>query len=78
MLTRTLNQISASASSQEAGSPAGANPFERGFPGNNTTSLVTVDDDGFKLLSLDSIMRMLNIHAEAIIRCVELSDPQNL
>lgn len=69
----------------EPASPSSTNPFETASPDiqrntNNTTSanLVTVDDDGFKLLSRDAIMRMLSIHAEAIVRCVELTDSQEL
>ncbi|KAG2221177.1 hypothetical protein INT45_007754 [Circinella minor] len=106
VLTRTLNQISASTSGamlypgseQHTLSPISTNPFDRGFDGaspttenanlsnnnnrnglmNDTGNLVTVDDDGFKLLSQNAIMRMLNIHAESIVRCMELSDTQNL
>ncbi|KAJ8658818.1 hypothetical protein O0I10_005545 [Lichtheimia ornata] len=93
VLTRTLNQISASTSGTmlaatspvgEPASPNSTNPFETAGPdfqrNTNTTSanLVTVDDDGFKLLSRDAIMRMLSIHAEAIVRCVELTDSQEL
>ncbi|KAI9310283.1 exocyst complex component Sec10-like protein [Dichotomocladium elegans] len=87
VLTRTLNQISASTLAATAASspltgematPAGSpNPFEpKG--GASTPNLVVVDDDGFKLLSRDAVMRMLNIHAEAIVRCVELTDTQEL
>lgn len=57
------------------------NPFEkkqqqpsRGVDANT----VTVDDSGFTLLSPDAIMRILHIHAEAVIRCVELEDQQVL
>ncbi|KAI8149998.1 exocyst complex component Sec10-like protein [Fennellomyces sp. T-0311] len=108
VLTRTLNQISASTSgamlypgslpTDQPASPSSTNPFERGYDGGGAISaengsrsgnggvvgasdsgnLVTVDDDGFKLLSRDAIMRMLNIHTEAIVRCMELSDAQDL
>jgi hypothetical protein len=35
-----------------------------------------VDENGFCLLSSGAILKMLNMHAEAIIRCVELEDVQ--
>jgi hypothetical protein len=92
VLTRTLNQISASTSSggilsPSVSSPAisdianqptsGNNPFEKSTRGESSNT-VTVDDSGFTLLSQDAIMRILNIHAEAVIRCVELEDSQEL
>lgn len=90
VLTRTLNQISSANSnilSPSVSSPAlneitqspvtGANPFEKSARGHSS-NIVTVDESGFTLLSSDAIMRILNIHAEAIIRCVELEDSQEL
>jgi hypothetical protein len=93
VLTRTLNQISASTSSgssilspsvssptinEIANQPnAGTNPFEKQARGESS-NIVTVDESGFTLLSQDAIMRILNIHAEAVIRCVELEDSQEL
>ena len=55
-----------------------SNNNNRGGLLNDTGNLITVDDDGFKLLSQNAIMRMLNIHAESIVRCMELSDTQDL
>ncbi|KAF7721082.1 Exocyst complex component 5 [Apophysomyces ossiformis] len=87
VLTRTLNQISASTSTgltsspttyETPGLPGSNNPFEKGHTSGPSSNLVKVDDSGFSMLSTDSITRMLNIHAEAIVRCVELSDPQEL
>ncbi|KAI8095157.1 exocyst complex component Sec10-like protein [Thamnidium elegans] len=92
VLTRTLNQISSSTStgnilSPSVSSPAvnelsnspisGTNPFEKNTRGVSP-NIVTVDESGFTLLSSDAIMRILNIHAEAVIRCVELEDSQEL
>lgn len=92
VLTRTLNQISSSTStgnllSPSVSSPAvnelsnspisGTNPFEKNARGVSP-NIVTVDESGFTLLSSDAIMRILNIHAEAVIRCVELEDSQEL
>ncbi|GAA5810506.1 hypothetical protein MFLAVUS_003928 [Mucor flavus] len=92
VLTRTLNQISSSTStgnllSPSVSSPAvnelsnspisGTNPFEKNARGISP-NIVTVDESGFTLLSSDAIMRILNIHAEAVIRCVELEDSQEL
>ena len=85
VLTRTLNQISSSTSiSPSVSSPTvndalnhaipKTNPFEKASKQNT----ITVDDSGFTLLSDDAIMRILNIHAEAVIRCVELEDTQEL
>ncbi|KAG0169430.1 Exocyst complex component 5 [Apophysomyces sp. BC1034] len=87
VLTRTLNQISASTSTgisaspvtyESPGLPNPTNPFEKGESSRTVSNLVVVDDSGFSMLSNDAIMRILNIHAEAIVRCVELSDPQEL
>lgn len=84
VLTRTLNQISVSTSATmlatsspiESSSPT-TNPFEKSFdPAQQEINLV--EQGGIKLLSRQAIIRMLNIHAEAIARCVELSDPQEL
>lgn len=84
VLTRTLNQISSSTSmSPSTSSPtvhdsahaSSPNPFVKGKRNSN---IVIVDDSGFALLSDDAIMRILNIHAEAVIRCVELEDTQEL
>ncbi|KAI8368784.1 exocyst complex component Sec10-like protein [Blakeslea trispora] len=79
VLTRTLNQISASTSTGILS------------PANTTTetpttvekkedqvNIITVDDSGFTLLSEEAMIRILNIHAEAVIRCVELEDIQDL
>lgn len=92
VLTRTLNQISASTSSGGILSPSGSspaisdianqfssgtNPFEKTGRGE-TSNIVAVDESGFTLLSQYAIMRILNIHAEAVIRCVELEDSQEL
>ncbi|KAI7890173.1 exocyst complex component Sec10-domain-containing protein [Mucor mucedo] len=93
VLTRTLNQISSSTStgnilSPSVSSPAineisntpnpGTNPFEKTATREISSNIVTVDDSGFTLLSSDAIMRILNIHAEGVIRCVELEDSQEL
>lgn len=84
VLSRTLNQISSSTSiSPSVSSPtvndtahlSSPNPFVKG---KNSSNIVTVDESGFTLLSDDAIMRILNIHAEAVIRCVELEDAQEL
>lgn len=56
-------------------STSGLNPFEKG---KSTSNTMIVDESGFTLLSDDAIMRILNIHAEAVIRCVELEDSQEL
>ncbi|KAI9248123.1 exocyst complex component Sec10-like protein [Helicostylum pulchrum] len=92
VLTRTLNQISSSTSTSNLLSPSvsspavnelssspisGTNPFEKNTRGVSP-NIVTVDESGFTLLSSDAIMRILNIHAEAVIRCVELEDSQEL
>lgn len=92
VLTRTLNQISSSTStgnilSPSVSSPAineisntpnpGTNPFEK-TAREVSSNIVTVDESGFTLLSSDAIMRILNIHAEGVIRCVELEDSQEL
>ncbi|KAI8388105.1 exocyst complex component Sec10-like protein [Radiomyces spectabilis] len=97
VLTRTLNQISASSSSgmlsassslqnvNEAGkmSPASTNPFHTDSPHHETAvaprvNLVRVDEGGFCLLSKDALMRLFTIHVEAILRCVELTETQEL
>ncbi|KAL0087343.1 exocyst complex component Sec10-domain-containing protein [Phycomyces blakesleeanus] len=91
VLTRTLNQISASTSSGLSpippvpmgsdinGSASPTNPFERSSePRRAISNLVKVDDNGFCLISNETILRALSIHAEAIVRCVELSDTQDL
>lgn len=66
---------------------ASTNPFEKKQPQAQhqqqpsrgvDANTVTVDDSGFTLLSPDAIMRILHIHAEAVIRCVELEDQQVL
>ncbi|GAN09236.1 exocyst complex component Sec10 [Mucor ambiguus] len=67
-------------------SSASPNPFEKKQPQaphqqpsrGVDANTVTVDDSGFTLLSPDAIMRILHIHAEAVIRCVELEDQQAL
>ncbi|KAI7864046.1 exocyst complex component Sec10-like protein [Spinellus fusiger] len=92
VLTRTLNQISASASSGGASpiTPSFVNGDVNGVSSPNNpsertpemkkaiTNLVKVDDNGFCLLSNDAIIRIANIHAEAIIRCVELTGSQDV
>lgn len=93
VLTRTLNQISSSTStgnilSPSVSSPAineisnsphtGNNPFEKRATREFSSNIVTVDESGFTLLSSDAIMRILNIHAESVMRCVELEDSQEL
>lgn len=66
----------AASSPVESSSP-NTNPFEKSFdPASQEDNLV--EEGGIKLLSRKAIMRMLSIHAEAIARCVELSDPQEL
>jgi hypothetical protein len=91
VLTRTLNQISSSTSnsilSPSVSSPglneiahspvSNTNPFEKSTR-EESSNIVTVDESGFTLLSQDAILRMLNIHAEAVMRCVELEDAQEL
>ncbi|KAI7902754.1 exocyst complex component Sec10-like protein [Cokeromyces recurvatus] len=84
VLTRTLNQISASTSSGILSSPdlnysptTGSNPFEKASS-EKSPNIVIVNESDFVLLSQDAIMHILNIHAEAIIRCVELEDSQEL
>ncbi|KAI9013349.1 exocyst complex component Sec10-like protein [Phycomyces nitens] len=88
VLARTLNQISASTSTSglaqippmggDIGSSSPTNPFERSPEKKTISNLVKVDDNGFCLLSSNTILRVLGIHAEAIVRCVELSDVQDL
>ncbi|KAI8076652.1 exocyst complex component Sec10-like protein [Gilbertella persicaria] len=90
VLARTLNQISSSTSTgilspsvstqaiSDMNNPVSSpNPFEK-TTREEASNIVTVDDSGFTLLSKDAIMRILNIHAEAVIRCVELQDVQDL
>ncbi|KAI9478733.1 MAG: exocyst complex component Sec10-like protein [Benjaminiella poitrasii] len=80
VLTRTLNQISAStlSSPDPSHSPtSGTNPFEKASSEKNS-NIIILDDSDFVLLSQDAIIRVLNIHAEAVIRCVELQDSQEL
>jgi hypothetical protein len=82
VLTRTLNQISNSTStgilSPSVSSPALNETGHDGSSRGGTPNTVTVDESGFTLLSQDAILRILNIHAEAVIRCVELVDSQEL
>ncbi|EIE80071.1 hypothetical protein RO3G_04776 [Rhizopus delemar RA 99-880] len=85
VLTRTLNQISSTSGiimSPSASSPllsdtanaqSSADQFGRD---RKNANVVFVDENGFCLLTSDAILRILNIHAEAIIRCVELEDAQ--
>ncbi|KAI8089981.1 exocyst complex component Sec10-like protein [Halteromyces radiatus] len=95
VLTRTLNQISASTTStilspssfteSEHPSPISATSAHGlDFP-NTTTSaqqmqsnLIKVDDSGFYLISPEAILRIIQIHSEAILRCVELMNAQEL
>lgn len=85
VLTRTLNQISSSTSNNllshspvpNDDSATSTNPFDK-HSEYRLNNIITVDDSGFTLLSNDAIMRILNIHSEAVIRCVELEDPQEL
>ncbi|KAI8063627.1 exocyst complex component Sec10-like protein [Gongronella butleri] len=83
VLARTLNQISSSplgtsfgdsdalTSSPTADSPRSARPKQ-------SVNLDNVEDTGFCLLSPDAILRILRIHSEAILRCVELTPQQDL
>ncbi|KAL4211157.1 exocyst complex component Sec10 [Rhizopus microsporus] len=85
VLTRTLNQISSTSGgimspsvsspllSEDGVSQAGIDHFGR--IKESSTNLF-VDENGFCLLSSGAILKMLNMHAEAIIRCVELEDVQ--
>ncbi|CAO3578914.1 unnamed protein product [Absidia cylindrospora] len=93
VLTRTLNQISSSTSSNilspsftDADQPSplsatGTNPFDitrTDSPQSIQSNLVKVDDSGFYLISADAILRIIKIHSEAILRCVELTSPQEI
>ncbi|KAG0771117.1 hypothetical protein G6F62_013539 [Rhizopus arrhizus] len=59
--------------SDTANAQSSADQFGRDRKNSN---VVFVDENGFCLLASDAILRILNIHAEAIIRCVELEDAQ--
>lgn len=86
--TSTAGILSPSVSSPSAINEIGnhsntnsTNPFEKKQQQKSRAvniNIVTVDDSGFTLLSPDAIMRILHIHAEAVIRCVELEDQQAL
>lgn len=71
--------LSTAPGAAEPSSPS-TNPFEQGHLAGSQQpqNLLTVEEGNFKLLSQSAIMRMLNIHAEAIARCVELSESQDL
>ncbi|KAI8985304.1 exocyst complex component Sec10-like protein [Pilobolus umbonatus] len=70
VLTRTLNQLSSSTANKTS-----ADVITTPNKGSN---IVVVSENGFTLLSDDAVIRILYIHAEAIIRCVELEDAQEL
>ncbi|CAO0793270.1 unnamed protein product [Mucor circinelloides] len=73
-LNELANQANTSTNPFEKKQPQAQQQSSRGVDANT----VTVDDSGFTLLSPDAIMRILHIHAEAVIRCVELEDQQAL
>ncbi|KAL7308281.1 Exocyst complex component 5, variant 2 [Mucor circinelloides] len=73
-LNELANQTNTSTNPFEKKQPQAQQQSSRGVDANT----VTVDDSGFTLLSPDAIMRILHIHAEAVIRCVELEDQQVL
>ncbi|KAI8988471.1 exocyst complex component Sec10-domain-containing protein [Mycotypha africana] len=82
VLTRTLNQISATTSNSIL-SPSTPTSITNHSSNRTSTrpqpmNITIVDANGFTLLSNDAVMRMLNIHAEAILRCVELEDSQQM
>lgn len=81
VLTRTLNQISSNSSgimSPSTPSPLINDSVQYSLSGRDkeSSNVVVVDENGFCLLAPDAVLSILNIHAEAIMRCVELEDAQ--
>ncbi|CAO3671954.1 unnamed protein product [Rhizopus stolonifer] len=81
VLTRTLNQISSNSSgimSPSTPSPLINDSVQYNLSGRDkeSSNVVVVDENGFCLLDPDAVLSILNIHAEAIMRCVELEDAQ--
>ncbi|ORX45540.1 exocyst complex component Sec10 [Hesseltinella vesiculosa] len=83
VLARTLNQISSSPLGTSFGdvndiaaSPTAMSPLAK--PSGISSNLEQIEGTGFSLLSQDAILRILRIHSEAILRCVELTPKQEL
>lgn len=89
-MTRALNQIAASTSTYNL-APAGAvgaihSPQRDSFDTsalygsyqNDPSASNRASDGGLGLIPTDKILKMLQVHAESVTRCVELADPQEL
>jgi hypothetical protein len=89
-LTRALNQIASSTSTYNL-APTGAvgslhSPQRESFDtsalyGSYQTDSSTsnrASDGGLGLIPTDRILKMLQVHAESVTRCVELADSQEL